>query len=141
EVLLAARDSRKLGHGEERIPMPSRVLTAAGRDPLEENVFSYISRLLTWRKTSPTVQTGRLLHFLPRYDENMYVYFRILDNECVMVMINNGNQSVPVDWPRYAEGLGKASVGTEVMSGREITVGQPLEVPAQTAIFFTFAGI
>ena len=58
-----------------------------------------------------------------------------------MVMINNGNQSVPVDWQRYAEGLGKASVGTEVMSGREITVGQPLEIPAQTAIFFTFAGI
>ncbi len=141
EVLLAARDSRKLGHGEERIPMPARVLTASGRDPLEENVFSYISRLLTWRKTSPTVQTGRLLHYLPRYDENMYVYFRILDNECVMVMINNGNQSVPVDWQRYAEGLGKASVGTEVMSGREITVGQPLEIPAQTAIFFTFAGI
>ncbi len=141
EVLLAARDSKKLGHGEERAPMLARVLTAEGRDPLEENVFSYISRLLTWRKTSQTVQYGRLLHFLPDYGENMYVYFRILDNECVMVLINNGNEPVAVDWQKYAEGLGKASKGTEVMSGREITVGQSIQVPAQTAIFFTFAGI
>jgi glycosidase len=141
EVLLAARDSKKLGHGEERVSMPARVLTPEGRDPLEENVYRYISRLLTWRKSSPTVQYGRLLHFLPRYEENMYVYFRILDDECVMVLINNGQQPVQVDWQRYAEGLGKAQKGKEVLSGMEITVGQPVQVPAQTAIFFTFAGI
>ena len=116
EVLLAARDSKKLGHGEERAPMLARVLTAEGRDPLEENVFSYISRLLTWRKTSQTVQYGRLLHFLPDYGENMYVYFRILDNECVMVLINNGNEPVEVDWQTYDEGMGKASKGREVMT-------------------------
>jgi hypothetical protein len=71
----------------------------------------------------------------------MYVYFRILDDECVMVLINNGQQPVQVDWQRYAEGLGKAQKGKEVLSGMEITVGQPVQVPAQTAIFFTFAGI
>ncbi len=141
EVLLAARDSNNLGHGQERVSMPVRVLTAEGRDPLEENVYNYISRLLTWRKTSRTVQYGRLLHFLPSYDENMYVYFRILDDEAVMVLINNGNEPVQVDWERYAEGLGKAQKGKEVMSGMEIAVGQSLQIPAQTAIFFTFAGI
>ena len=71
----------------------------------------------------------------------MYVYFRILPNERVMVLINNGMESVKIDWERYAQGLGNAVKGKEVMSGMEITVGQPPEVPAQTAIFFTFAGL
>ncbi len=141
EVLQAAKDPKRLGHGEERVPMPARVLDPEGRDPLEENVYDYISRLMTWRKSSKTVQYGRLLHYLPRYEENMYVYFRILDNECVMVLINNGTEPVSVDWERYSQGLGNAVKGIEVLSGTEITVGQPLNVPAQTAIFFTFAGI
>ena len=59
----------------------------------------------------------------------------------MMVKINKGQQPVQVDCQRYAEGLCKAKKGKEVLSGMEITVGQPVQVPAQTAIFFTFACI
>jgi hypothetical protein len=58
-----------------------------------------------------------------------------------MVLINNGTEPVAVEWERYDQGLGNAVKGVEVLSGKEITVGQPLKIPAQTAIFFTFAGI
>ncbi|HPS25127.1 MAG TPA: alpha-amylase family glycosyl hydrolase [Bacteroidales bacterium] len=141
EILLCAADPANLGHGPERRDMPARVLVKEGRDPIEQNVYDYISKLLQWRKTSEAVHSGKLLHYLPKYEENMYVYFRILPNERVMVLINNGMDPVKIDWERYAQGLGNAVKGKEVMSGMEITVGQPAEVPAQTAIFFTFAGL
>ena len=127
----------KLGHGEERVSA-ARV-PPEGRDPLERKCLQEYPACSpggnlprrTIRQTAPFPAPRR---------EHVRI-FQDPDDECVMVLINNGQQPVQVDWQRYAEGLGKAQKGKEVLSGMEITVGQPVQVPAQTAIFFTFAGI
>ncbi len=140
EVLLCARDSQRLGHGEERVAMPARLLTQEGRTRKEHDMYDYVSRLLTWRKTSAAAQYGQLLHFLPNMDENTYVYFRITDDERLMVVINNGTEPVAIDWQKYAEGLGAAQKGREVLSGKEVEVGVGVHysVPAQTAQIIRF---
>jgi glycosidase len=138
EVLLCARDSRRLGHGEERVLMTDRVLTQEGRSGEEQDMYDYVSRLLSWRKTSEALQQGQLLHFLPTMEENTYVYFRIAGDERVMVVINNGTQPVALDWQRYAEGLGRAQKGRNVLSNDKVEVGKSHTVPAQTAQILSF---
>jgi len=138
EVLLCARDSRRLGHGEERVLMTDRVLTQEGRSGEEQDMYDYVARLLSWRKTSEAVQQGQLLHFLPTMEENTYVYFRIAGDERVMVVINNGTQPVALDWQRYAEGLGRAQKGRNVLSNDKVEVGKSHTVPAQTAQILSF---
>jgi glycosidase len=137
EVLLTAKDPKRLGHGEERVILPRRVLTKEGRSPEEEDMYDYISALLTWRKTSQAVAHGKMIHYLPNMVENTYVYFRIADTERLMVVVNNSKQPVALDWNKYAEGLGTAVKGTEVLTGVKITVGDPAYVPPQTAWVFT----
>ncbi len=133
EVLLGAKDPERLGHGEERVILPQRVLTQEGRSPEEEDMYGFISRLLTWRKTSHAVANGKMIHFLPNMIENTYVYFRISSQERLMVIINNSKQPVSLDWEKYAEGVGNAKNGREVFTGVEVEVGQPCHIPPQTA--------
>ncbi len=133
ELMICAADPQRLGHGEERRNMRPEQLTEKGRSPLENNVYDYISRLMTWRKGSEAVQNGRLLHYLPSTEENTYVYFRIAPHQRVMVVINNGMKPFSIDWNHYAEGLGDLKQGREVLSDAKVTVEQAVQVPAQTA--------
>jgi hypothetical protein len=55
-----------------------------------------------------------------------------------MVVINNGTQPVALDWQRYAEGLGRAQKGRNVLSNDKVEVGKSHTVPAQTAQILSF---
>ena len=137
EVLLYNRERQ--GHGEERLDMPGgwagdgrSVFTPEGRTKAESEMLGYVSRLFAWRKTAKAVHTGRTTQFLP-VGNNLYVYFRYTDRECVMTIINNHLHPQTIDWERYADITEGYRAGTEVISGSPVAVGSPLEIPAQTA--------
>lgn len=138
EQMVCADDPNRLGHGEERQNMRLEQLTEEGRNPLENNMFNYISKLLTWRRGSEAAHNGRLLHYLPTQTDNAYVYFRIADNERIMVVINNSQKPFAIDWAHYEEGLGNVKTGKEIISDVAVKVGEPLQVPAQTAWVMEF---
>jgi hypothetical protein len=55
-----------------------------------------------------------MLHFIP--ENNVYVYFRILDNKVVMVLLNNSTTEQIINPSRYSEGFLGHAKGTDILS-------------------------
>ena len=54
--------------------------------------------------------------------DKVYVYFRYDDQEKVMVIINNNEKEQTFELGRFAESLEGVSTGTDVISGKEISI-------------------
>ena len=91
------------------------VFTGKGLDEKQKEIFDYVQRLANWRKGNRAVQRGRLVHFIPRQD--VYVYFRILDDEVVMVALNNSKYDRTLDYGRFSGILGSYNYARDVISG------------------------
>ncbi|SNR49948.1 glycoside hydrolase family 13 protein [Hymenobacter mucosus] len=107
--------------------------TAAGRTLQENEAFTYVSKLGTYRKAHPVLQTGKLMQFIPQ--DGVYTYFRYNDQgETVMVMMNSSKDEKTVDGARFAERLTGFSTGTEVVSGAAISDLKTFKVPGWSAL-------
>ncbi len=118
EILMEGRH-----HGVLRADYPGgwegdlrNAFTYEGRTDSENEAWNYIAKLFNWRKNKSVIHDGKLIHFIPH--KNVYVYFRQNDDDCVMVVINKGNEAFTVT-NRFDEILAKHSAGKEILSGRE----------------------
>jgi glycosidase len=133
------------GHSQERIDFPGgwkhdriNLFERRGRSAAQRDLFDYTSRLMNWRKGSKAVTQGSLLHYRPEND-NVYVYFRYVKKEAVMVVINNGKSNYSVDWNKYQEISSKfASSVRNVITGETILKNSYVMVPGQSAAIFEF---
>ncbi len=75
--------------------------TSDGRTEYENDIFNYFKKMLTLRKTHPALSKGELIHFPPEND--VYVYFKILDDEMIMNIINASDKEVKVDVREYSQ--------------------------------------
>lgn len=87
----------------------------AGRTPREHEAFTYVKKLADFRKAYPVVQTGKLMQFVP--DDDVYVYFRYDDKNCVMVAINTSKEVKKIDSKRFAERMTGYTKGFDVTTG------------------------
>ncbi|MBO0359703.1 glycoside hydrolase family 13 protein [Hymenobacter sp. BT186] len=107
--------------------------TAAGRTPQEQEAFAYVSKLGTYRKSHPVLQTGKLMQFIPQ--DGIYTYFRYNEQgETVMVMLNSNQEEKTVDGSRFSERLNGFTSGTEVVSGAAVTDLKSFKVPGWSAL-------
>jgi glycosidase len=135
EVLIAG-DSRG-GDGAKRVDFPGGwrgdtldLFDPAQRRAEQQRVWAHLSRLLNWRKNSDAVRQGRLLHYMPRHPDNVYVYFRHTETERIMVVVNGSGEQRQIEWGLYADGVAKCTAGVDILTGAKITVGEPISVPA-----------
>ena len=87
--------------------------TAAGRTAKENEAFNFVKKLAQYRKKSPALQTGQLTQFLPR--DGMYVYFRHIESQSVMVVLNQSDEAKILDTQRFAERLNGFTKGKNVL--------------------------
>lgn len=106
------------------------------RNPDQREMFNHVRTLLHFRKNNPVVYNGKFMHFIPR--NNMYTYFRYDNKECVMVIINAAKETQPIDWNHFEERLSGKRQGTEILTGKVITTGNPTEIPAETSMVIHF---
>ena len=133
------------GHSQERIDFPggwvddqANLFESSGRSAAQQDLFDYTSRLMRWRKGSKAVTEGSLLHFRPE-NNNVYLYFRYVENEIVMVVINNGKSDFKIDWDKYQEISSKfATSYCDVITGERFNPMTPIMVPGQSAAIFEF---
>jgi hypothetical protein len=79
-----------------------------------------------------------LLHYRPERD-NVYVYFRYVRKEVVMVVINNGKSDFKVDWGKYQEISSKFAASVRnVITGETFLSNSYVMVPGQSAAIFEF---
>ena len=107
--------------------------TSAGRTEIQNEVFDYLTKVMNYRKTSEVLHHGNTLHFLPQ--DEIYVFFRYLNDQAVMVMMNNKeDKETVVDMSRFSEILKNFSGGTDVVSGQKFDDLTNISVPAKSAL-------
>ncbi|SHH73749.1 glycoside hydrolase family 13 protein [Leeuwenhoekiella palythoae] len=136
---IGMRGDKGKGDGDIRRDFPGgwkddaqNAFEAASRTQQQEAFFSFTKKLMNWRKTAKAVHQGSLTQFIPEND--VYVYFRILGDEKIMVVLNNSSSDQTLDLGRFREVLPDAGNGFEILSGRSIKLEETLEVSAKTPL-------
>ncbi|HEY9816768.1 MAG TPA: cyclomaltodextrinase C-terminal domain-containing protein, partial [Candidatus Obscuribacterales bacterium] len=106
------------------------VFTQEGRTDKENEIFDYVKSLTNWRKGAKAIHEGKLVHFIPENDT--YVYFRVHDEQTVMVIMNSSTEEKSLSPDRFAEVLKHFSSGRSVLDGSVIDLNEALKVPAKT---------
>ena len=113
--------------GDEADAVSGRGLTDAQR-----RAQALVRRLFTWRRNAPAVHRGDLTHFLPR--DGVYVYFRHLEDDLVMVALNKNQRPYELDTGRFREVLKTPHVGVDVIRGGRFDLAKPLALPPRAAL-------
>ena len=122
-----------VGHSQERVDMPWGEFTQEQKD-----LRDYVAHLFTWRKSSKAVGEGKFTHFRPD-SRNVYVYFRTVKDEAVMVILNGGKEDYTVDWDHFSEITAKfAKKGKNVMTGERLKIGDEYVVEPGAAVILEF---
>ena len=87
---------------------------AASRTSEQAAYFDFSKRLFNWRKTAEAIHKGKTVHFVPH--QEVYVYFRVLEENRVMVVLNNSGKDVELKLERFEEMLRNTPGGREVLS-------------------------
>ncbi|HEX7905503.1 MAG TPA: glycoside hydrolase family 13 protein [Chitinophagaceae bacterium] len=103
-----------------------------GRTAVENEVFDYLNKLLLWRKNTPAIWSGKLMHFKP--ESNLYVYFRYNENSRFMVILNTSTSPKTINTSRYKEMLNGYSSGRDVITGYHLNDLTTITIAAKTAI-------
>lgn len=121
-------------HGRLRADFPGGwqsdardAFTEQGRTAQENDIFNFTKQLLQLRKRSAPLQTGKLIHFKPM--KEAYVYFRILNNERIMVIINRNKEKQVVNLAPFEHQLINVSRVRELISGQEFDLSGKKEIP------------
>lgn len=137
EVGMFGNDAK--GHGDIRRDFMGgwesdtrSAFTPQGRNTNENDLHSFVSKLLNWRKGASAVHSGKLTHFIP--DSNVYVYFRYNEQQKVMVVINSNSQAQKVGVARFNELIGEKSVGVDVVTGRSYNLSSDFTIDSKTVL-------
>ena len=107
-------------------------VSGSGLTDEQRQAQSLISTLFNWRKGSAAVHRGELTHFLPK--DGVYVYFRYLDDERVMVVLNKNNDPHTLGTERFEEVLGNARSGVDIIRGATYDLTSAVELMPRTAL-------
>ena len=110
----------------------NNAFTKDGRTEEQEAYHSFSKTLFNFRKETPALHTGELLHYLP--ENNVYVYFRSLEDQTVMVVLNNNPEEQTLDLSRFAEGIKNATTGKELFSQNTLNLDEPLTVKGKSPL-------
>lgn len=111
--------------GDER-----SVFTEEGRTDKENEIFEYTKTINHWRKDAVAVHEGTLIHFVPQ--NGVYAYFRLHDDQNVMVIMNQNDEDVTISRDVFAEILDHFATATDIFDGNSIDISVDFTAPAMT---------
>ena len=92
--------------------------TAEGRTQAEQDMFTFISRLLHWRQGNEVISQGSMKQFIPY--QGIYVVARQYQGRTAVTIINGTRKNVVMDAKRYVE-----------LTRGNRKAGQALDIPTQ----------
>jgi glycosidase len=135
EVLL--RGPKERDDGRLRADMPggwagdaASAFTGDGLDASQRAAQDYIRALFNWRKRTPVLHSGALMHFVPH--DGVYAYVRHQPGHAVLVLLNKQDAPKTVELQRFDAFL-QGRRARLALSGKPIALGRTLEVPAKSA--------
>ena len=140
EILMEGEEHS--GHGYIRQDFPGgwkgdsiNVFKGKGLAEQQKEALDFTGYLLQWRKNSPAVQNGELIHFIP--DDGIYVYFRLHPDQKVMVLLNNRDEekNMPV-LERFDECLTGKRSAYDVLHKSRVENIQGMVLPPKSVTIF-----
>lgn len=107
------------------------VFEASGRTDEEQEAFEFIRGLANWRKGAIATHEGTMKHFIP--ENGTYVYFRLHEEQTVMVLVNTTEEEKRLDAKRFQEVLGSFKSAEHVLNGDRFELGSELVLPPNEA--------
>lgn len=136
EVLL--RGPKQRNDGELRADMPggwagdaASAFTGEGLGAEQRDAQEWVRALFQWRKRTPVLHGGGLVHYAPQ--DGVYVYFRYDGQDTVMVALNRNPRTTPLALARFARFLPAGVHARDALGGKPVALGTSLELPAQSA--------
>ncbi len=96
--------------------------TEQGRTPAEQGFYSWTRQLLLLRKEHPALARGKLVDYPPANE--VYVYFRVVESERLMIVVNNREERQTVPLGPYRHQLGGTRSLTDLFTGRVLDLGK-----------------
>lgn len=107
--------------------------TVEGRTKAQNEMFTWLSQLLHWRKGNEVITKGKQTHFIPF--NGIYVLARTLDKRHVLTIANGTSKSAIMPVARYTEVIGDADEVRDVLTGRTISLLEDLQLgPRETLV-------
>ena len=112
--------------------------TFKGRTKDENEIFDFVSRLLRLRREYPAIASGKMIHFQPHWNQDVYKYLKILGDQTILIIVNGEERSCDVDVSELSSYFQSGSKFKDLFGGkttpwdpsRKIAVG-----PMQFALF------
>lgn len=127
------------GHGHIREDFPGgwsgdtlNAFLPEGRNSQQESLIAYISALLHYRHNKPALHYGWLRQFVPR--DNVYVYFRYDEKDCVMIIMNANEQAYDLELSRFSEMFHGFRTAEDVISGEIHNVSGSWTISGKNAV-------
>ncbi|MAZ28334.1 MAG: alpha-amlyase [Cytophagaceae bacterium] len=135
---IGMRGDKGKGDGDIRRDFPggweddkNNAFTAGGRTAEQEAYHAFTKKVFNFRKSTPVIHTGKLLHYLP--DNDVYVFFRYSEKERIMVVINNNKEAQTFDMARFSEGIADKTSGIDIISDQEINLSEKFTIQGKTS--------
>ncbi len=129
-------------HGKIRAHFPGgfpkdsfNAFVRTGRTQRQNEIYDYTQTLLRLRKKLPALRKGKLIQFPP--ENEIYIYFRILDNQKIMVVVNESKKERLVHLQNQSYLLG-TPVLKNLLSGEKLDLAksQTIKVKAMSIQFY-----
>ena len=140
EILMAADKAN--GDGALRCDFPGgwqndahNYFDAANRTPLQNEAFSYLKKLLQWRKGNEVIAKGKLKHFAP--NKGIYAYERKQGDKSVVVFLNGTDREQTISLDTYGEILPDTSA-YNVLEDKKVELGKDLTLPSRGIYLLSF---
>ena len=104
-----------------------------GRTKAEQNMFTWLSRLLHWRQGNEVITKGSQIQFIPY--AGIYIIARRYQGKTVLTILNGTSKSATMEVSRYSEVIGNATKAKDIPTGRYYDLSKNLDLkPRQSLI-------
>ena len=138
EILMNS-DENPGDHGLIRTEFPGgwpdhskNAFTGYGLSYEELHTQSFFKEILNWRKANEVIHNGKLIQFAPK--DEIYSYFRILNDKMVWVIFNRNNSSKTLETSRFDELISNKEFGYDVLNKKSISIRNNIVIEKKSAL-------
>ena len=139
EILMSQDEKRPGHHGLVRSEFPGgwpdhdkNAFTGKNLSNEELEIQKFFKKLLNWRKNNNVIHDGKLIQFAPK--DEVYSYFRILDDKMVWVILNRNNSSKTLKTERFAELISEKKFAYDFLNNKRISISDDIVVEKKSAL-------
>ena len=138
EILMNS-DENPGDHGLIRTEFPGgwpdhskNAFTGDGLSYKERQTQLFFKEILNWRKDNKVIHNGKLIQFAPK--DEIYSFFRILDDKLVWVIFNRNDSSKKLNTSRFEELILDKEFGYDVLNKKRISISNDIILEKKSAL-------